>query len=485
MEKTHLTYFLKQNWILILILFIGATFRLYNISGYMTFLGDEGRDVLIVRNLLTKTDPILIGPGTSTGNMYLGPLYYYFMAPFLFLTNFSPIGPAIGVALLGIATIYLVYIVGRDWFNKYVGLVGSFLYAISPTVITYSRSSWNPNIMPFFALLSIYVIWKVWKEHKHMWLMVCAISFAFVLQSHYLGIFIAPVLLVLWYLSKPKDHIRYSIYSVLIFLFLMSPLVIFDIRHDFLNAKALYNFLTVGQETVSVNFWTIVTKSISSFFEVNISLLVAKNIVLGKILSVFLFLYIVFVKKGKSIWLIIFWLLSAVIGLGLYKGNIYDHYFGFLFPVPFLLISLFLYKLFNSKFKLFSICLFMILVFINLKNNPLRFYPNNQMQRAQNVTQKVIEESKNKQFNFAVVAQRNYEDGYQYFLEKENANFVEIDAQILESVTDQLFVICENEESKCDPTHSSKAEVANFGWSKVENQWTVDGVIIYKLIHTL
>ena len=107
------------------------------------------------------------------------------------------------------------------------------------------------------------------------------------------------------------------------------------------------------------------------------------------------------------------------------------------------------------------------------------------MQRAQNVTQKVIEESKNKQFNFAVVAQRNYEDGYQYFLEKENANFVEIDAQILESVTDQLFVICENEESKCDPTHSSKAEVANFGWSKVENQWTVDGVIIYKLIHTL
>ena len=66
MEKTHLTYFLKQNWILILILFIGATFRLYNISGYMTFLGDEGRDVLIVRNLLTKTDPIIMSISNQT-----------------------------------------------------------------------------------------------------------------------------------------------------------------------------------------------------------------------------------------------------------------------------------------------------------------------------------------------------------------------------------------------------------------------------------
>lgn len=91
--------FLKKNWLLISILIIGAFLRLYKIDGYMTFLGDEGRDVIIVRNLLVNADPILIGPGTSVGGMYLGPLYYYFMAPFLLLANFSPVGPAVGVAL--------------------------------------------------------------------------------------------------------------------------------------------------------------------------------------------------------------------------------------------------------------------------------------------------------------------------------------------------------------------------------------------------
>lgn len=94
MEKTKITPFLYskvssfvvKNWIIITILILGAFLRLHKIGDYMTFLGDEGRDVLIVRNLLVKADPILIGPGTSVGGMYLGPLYYYFMAPFLLLS---------------------------------------------------------------------------------------------------------------------------------------------------------------------------------------------------------------------------------------------------------------------------------------------------------------------------------------------------------------------------------------------------------------
>ena len=107
---------IKSNIILVIILLLGAFLRLYKIGDYMTLLGDEGRDALIVRNLLVHFDPILIGPGTSVGSMYLGPLYYYFMAPFLLLWNFSPVGPSIGVALLGVATIYLVYLVSTEWF---------------------------------------------------------------------------------------------------------------------------------------------------------------------------------------------------------------------------------------------------------------------------------------------------------------------------------------------------------------------------------
>jgi hypothetical protein len=52
-------------------------------------------------------------------------------------------------------------------------------------------------------------------------------------------------------------------------------------------------------------------------------------------------------------------------------------------------------------------------------------------------------------------------------------------------VADQLFVVCELiPNSKCDPTHSPKAQVASFGWSKIDSSWEVDGAIVYKLVHS-
>src|SRR3972149_9953213 len=119
MEKTFLKIkdWIKENRkeaiILGLILILGALLRLYKIDQYMTFLGDEGRDAIIVRRLLVYGDPILVGPGTSIGNMYLGPLYYYLMAPALFLAGFSPVGPALQIAILGIITIGFVWWIGR------------------------------------------------------------------------------------------------------------------------------------------------------------------------------------------------------------------------------------------------------------------------------------------------------------------------------------------------------------------------------------
>src|SRR3989344_465494 len=164
MEK--IKTWLKENWLLVLILAVGAFLRLYRIGDYMTFLGDEGRDAIIVRRLLVNFDPILVGPGTSIGSMYLGPLYYYLIAPSLFLANFSPVGPSVFIVLVGVATIYFIYHVGREWFGLSAALIAAILYAVSPIVIIYSRSSWNPNIMPFFALLSVYSIWKVFKSSE-------------------------------------------------------------------------------------------------------------------------------------------------------------------------------------------------------------------------------------------------------------------------------------------------------------------------------
>ncbi|MBI3396992.1 glycosyltransferase family 39 protein [Candidatus Woesebacteria bacterium] len=507
--------------VLLFILFIAALFRLYKIDQYMTFLGDEGRDVIIVRRFLVEHHIMLIGPGTSIGNMYLGPLYYYLMAPVLFLFNFSPVGPAVQIAVLGVFTVYLVWLMSREWFGRVAAFVAASLYAISPVVITYSRSSWNPNIMPFFAIICIYSLWKIFKYSEWIWLLVLGISFAFVLQSHYLGLLLLPVILVYWFLTyfKIKTHIpkpkfltkelfKNTLLAMLLFFSLMSPLVFFDARHGWNNFNALKLFLTERQTTVSAN----PIKNLPNIFPIfnkSVTRLVAGgDVTFGTVASVvlgvgLLWLVVTYLRREGSktsilkspITLLFTWLLFAMVGLSLYKQEIYDHYYGFFFPASFILLGLITQeivhkaKYMTQKYYKIILALFgvfyVLLVTINLMKNPLLSPPNMQLQRTEEVAKFIKNDARGNKFNFAVIAERNYEGAYKYFLQLWGTGIIDIDPlNTKDTIADSLYVVCEKPKEKCDPTHNAKAEVANFGWSKIENAWNIFGTTTYRLIHT-
>src|SRR3990167_8224922 len=120
----------KQKIVILIGILITASFlRLYRIRDYIVFLGDEGRDALVWLHMVKQGEFTFLGPTASVGGFYLGPVYYYMALPFYFLWN-DPVGPAIFVALVGIATVWFVYHVGKLWFGEIAGLTASFIYAI-------------------------------------------------------------------------------------------------------------------------------------------------------------------------------------------------------------------------------------------------------------------------------------------------------------------------------------------------------------------
>ena len=282
MEKAkRVKKFLQKNnylIILILILLLAAFLRFWRLPEYMTFLGDEGRDALAVKRMIVDHKFRLIGPVTSVGNMYLGPLYYYLMLPAMMISRLSPVGPAVMVALLSVLTTALIYFYGREWVGGKAALMAAFLYAISPVVINYSRSSWNPNIMPFFALVSVYGIWRVWQKKQFWWLTILGVSLSFVVQSHWLGLLLLPTIGLFWLMTfievlrtreNRKKFWLQNLFGFGFFLLLtVAPLVWFDLRHGFLNTQAFSKFFT-GQEgvvnleiaSVISNLW-ILTKNV-------------------------------------------------------------------------------------------------------------------------------------------------------------------------------------------------------------------------------
>src|SRR4030043_1680010 len=103
---------LLKNLQLILFIFlisVAIFFRFWHIKDYIVFLGDEGRDMLVIRKIFTEKSLPFLGPTASVGGFYLGPIYYWMAAPFLFLWRYDPVGPSYMVAIFGVATVLVLY----------------------------------------------------------------------------------------------------------------------------------------------------------------------------------------------------------------------------------------------------------------------------------------------------------------------------------------------------------------------------------------
>lgn len=476
------------------ILLLAAFFRFYKISEYMTFLGDEGRDALAVKRILVDNDFPLLGPPTSVGNMYLGPLYYYMMAMPMAIFWLNPVAASSMNALIGVLAVSLIYYLARNWFDVWGATVASFLYAISPITIIYSKSSWNPNPAPLFALLIFLGLFKVHKKRNGLWFILVGVAMAFILQMHYLALILLPVVgilslyeVILHFRVKDKSKFLFEgiVFGLLLFLVLMSPLAVFDFKYNFVNYRAFTNIVVGENSSVGLSLFALPQDV----------LLVLKDKLIGRYLTVennYLRLFLSFLiilplgvagylkLKGKKLFwphlALGVWMGFSLIGLSFYNKSIFDHYLGFLSPTPYLLLAGFV-GLSSKKFKIIiSLALIIVLGFFNLQKNPLFDGPNRQLQKTQEIAKKVIADSGNKPYNFALIAQSNYDSAYQFYLYiyGHQPKVLPIEK------TDQLFVVCED--LICKPVGHPKHEVAAFGWTQIEKEETLAGVKLFKLV---
>ena len=72
----------------------------------------------------------------------------------------------------------------------------------------------------------------------------------------------------------------------------------------------------------------------------------------------------------------------------------------------------------------------------------------------------------------------NYDPGYLYYL-NENKNYFHLRDQI----TEQLFVVCEPFQIDCNPINNPEWGIAAFGWAKIDSQWEINGIKVFKLVH--
>ncbi len=479
------------EWILVVLLLGGGFLRLWNFRNTLEFLGDQGRDVIVASRIFRDHDLVLIGPVTSTGDMYLGPLYYYFMVPFLFLSFPNPIGPAYAVAALSILTIFLMYQLGKEIVGQKAAILGAFFFAFSSVAVRFARFSWNPNPAP---LLSIIFIWALCRARlkSHWYFVLAAACIAILIQLHYVALLTVPMAGLVWLAeafklrqkaSMAKRFLAATLVSLLLFVASLAPLIAFDIRHDYLNFNSLKSFIADSQDpleaqSISEKIATTLKethgRSLHIFFEVSIGKQRTLNTVL--LIGVLAALVIMLTKK-KNEWrdglrLLFLIYVVSVLGLSFYRGSVFDHYISFLFPATFLIFGSVLTWISQHKLgKLLAIILIGIFLGWNIPRYPLRtlgWTVDEMQQTSQTVLDRVKPGEK---YNVILLSESKdiYGQNYQYFLHASDKPPVRLE-QLGEA--SKLFIIDE-QRLPIDVTQMPIYEIVVFPNKKPTEVYTI------------
>lgn len=219
--------------------------RLWNLAYRMPFDYDQEVASFKVKEILIDKHLTLIGPKTSIGELFVGPLYSYTVAPLYYFASFNPYYVAVFINLIHTLAAILFFQIAKELFSKKVGLLASLLYATSPLVINNNLRIDHLTLLPLMSLLVFLSIIKL-KQGKKYYFLILASCLGFAFNLHPQAVFLIPIAFISMAIMRIKPNRSYVIASFPIFVAFFLPLMLFDLRHHFLILKNLTAFLNAG-----------------------------------------------------------------------------------------------------------------------------------------------------------------------------------------------------------------------------------------------
>jgi len=272
-KKNKATAFLGINlkiWILFLILFVGAFLRTYHFSDWLHFELDQARDARVISLAYAEgaENLPLLGPKAGGTFLRLGPFFYYFSYISALIFGNTPSGIAFLIAIIGIIAILLFFLFSRLYFSKNISLAITLLFSSSVFLVIYSRFSWNPNMLPFFMLLSFYALLQSVNSSspkKYWWLYLAFFSLGITTQLHFLVFLALPIIFLIFIIyTRPKFKIYHWIISLLIIIMLYIPPIINDLKT---GGDNIGQILDVTQKKAENDGHNILEKAVKNFME--------------------------------------------------------------------------------------------------------------------------------------------------------------------------------------------------------------------------
>lgn len=441
-----------QLFIVVFILLLAAAVRLFNLSGYSEFLADQGRAGLIAFHAYeTRTLP-LEGP-TTLRNQYLGPLFYHIMIVLFVAGSFNPIVPALIQVVLGLCTLCLVYVTIRRLAGFVATVAITLLWAISPVLIAFDQTIWEPHLIPLFSFLFVYATIRLWDRLEYRWWIIAGASLGCLLQLHYFNLFFLAVagvftcLLIGKYPQK-KYVLRGIGYFAVALVIVLLPFILLQIQRqgqDLISiGSMILSYSTETQQRGERELLSLTLdyagRMIGYLSPIGTSLFTRQRTLVVLLLVSFVLLWEHLQKKPFNIFFAgsIAWLFFGSLAMSLYNDVVYDHYLTFLLPAVVIVLAYILRWLYSLSAVIFLLIVTASLVsqFFLLQYRPL---PRNDILRTETLTAALVAEAAGQPFRMTLFPASTVADlHYQFFIKKLGGTLVRMHEN-----SRLIFLVCD------------------------------------------
>lgn len=186
-----------------------------------------------------KEFPIqLIGQPLSVEGLFMGPIGFYLFTPFYWITNLHPIGGGIASVLIGLLTIFTYFYVGKKIINPTAGLIAAFLRSISFIELKNDWSAAPLNISEPLVLILWWSLYKYWHQ-KEKFLPFITLILGLFTSMHPVQFPFYLVFILILLIKRRLPKLKTALISIITFFIPLSPLILFEFLHNFLEIKRL------------------------------------------------------------------------------------------------------------------------------------------------------------------------------------------------------------------------------------------------------
>jgi len=221
-----------------------------SLASVFNFSFDEEVPAFVARKLILFGDISLLGGVTPFG-FHLAPYFYWFLAILLFFGKLNPIIWGYAGAAIATITTLMMFLVGKEFFNKKVGFLAASFWTFSYLANVYDRHLWALYWGSLFSLTVIYSLYKIVKGNQNFTYLLGAVL-ALAVQvdpSNLIFVLLASVVWIFYKIPIKKSTL------VALFLVIVSfvPIVVFDLTHNFANIKPALEYFKQGKQHPAAN----------------------------------------------------------------------------------------------------------------------------------------------------------------------------------------------------------------------------------------